>query len=267
MLTSVWISASIIFLLLAAVLFLLHRNQELLIFKPEKLPPQFQYRFDGNFEIEELNIKVPKEVVLNAVLFRVKESKGLLLYFHGNTGNLKGWGEEALHFTSLGYDVLMYDYRGYGKSGGRITAEHMLHRDAEAVYEHILPRYQAEKMVFYGRSLGTGIASKLAINHPPRLLMLETPYFNFGDVADHHYRFLPTSLLLSYHFRTNKFLQQVNIPVHLIHGTEDEVIPYHSSERLQTLGDHITLTTIKGGTHSDLSTYPKFQSWLENILG
>ena len=130
-------------------------RQENMIFYPEALPPDFQYSFPARFD--EVTISVDGAVI-NALHFKTDTPKGAIVYFHGNAGNLSGWGEVALDFTRLGYDVLIPDYRGYGKSTGKIYSEKMLHRDAAVAYDYLKGRYQEDQIVIYGRSIGTGIA-------------------------------------------------------------------------------------------------------------
>ena len=118
----------------------------------------------------------------------------------------------------------------------------------------------------YGTSLGSGIASYIAYNNHPSKLILETPYYNFYDVAKFHYPYLPNSLLLHYQFKTNQFLPKIKGDVYLFHGTEDETIPYSSSERLAKLSDNITLFTIQDGSHNNLNTFHDYHQKIDEIL-
>lgn len=241
----------------------LYLFQEHLIFHPEKLSEKFKYKFDIPYE--EMHIEV-EGATINALLFKADNSKGVVYYHHGNAGNLEGWGDKAVDFTTRGYDILLYDYRGYGKSTGKIKNEKMLYSDALAIYKKLLYDYKERDIILYGTSLGTGIASKLAQENHPRLLILETPYFNFYDVAKFHYPYLPTRLILHYQFKNNKVLPELEIPVYLIHGTSDETIPYDSSVRLAELSDNIQLFTIEDGSHNDLNTFHKYHEYLDQIL-
>jgi len=105
-------------------------SQENLIFFPEILPPDYKYTFSQPFE----EATVPVEgATINAVLFRSANPKGVILYFHGNAGSLRTWGDVAGDFTSRGYDILIPDYRGFGKSTGSISNEKMLLADGLSV--------------------------------------------------------------------------------------------------------------------------------------
>jgi pimeloyl-ACP methyl ester carboxylesterase len=238
--------------------------QEHLIFHPERLSVKYDFLFDTPFE--EKVFDTPDGYILSALVFKVEKSKGIVFYHHGNAGNLESWGQRAIDFTSRGYDVLMYDYRGYGKSTGYIKNEKMLYADATLIYKELLYDYKERDIIVYGTSLGTGIASYIAYNNHPSKLILETPYYNFYDVAKFHYPYLPNSLLLHYQFKTNQFLPKIKGEVFLFHGTEDETVPYNSSVRLAELSNNISLITIKNGSHNNLNTFHDYHQWLGNVL-
>ncbi len=238
--------------------------QERLIFHPDKLSAKYKYVFSVPFE--ELNYQTADGNTINALLFKAENAKGVIYYHHGNAGALASWGEKSIDFTSKGYDVLMYDYRSYGKSTGKISSEKMLYADAAMIYKKLLYDYKERDIIVYGTSLGTGIASYIAYNNNPKKLILETPYFNFYDVAKFHYPYLPNSILLQYQFKTNKYISKVSNPVYLFHGTEDETIPYSASQRLSKLSENIILYTIEEGSHNNLNTFEEYHSRLNEVL-
>jgi pimeloyl-ACP methyl ester carboxylesterase len=238
--------------------------QEHLIFNPERLSDKYRFSFDIDFEEKFFTTK--DGTTLNALFFDVKNPKGVIFYHHGNTGHLESWGLKAKDFTSKGYAVLFYDYRGYGKSNGKIKSEKMLFSDAKSIYRELLKNYEEKKIIVYGASLGTGIASYIAANNNPGKLILETPYFNFNDLAKFHYPYLPCSAILNYHLRIDKYLPKVNSEVSLFHGTEDETVPYTSSLRLAKLSDKIKFYSIEGGSHNNLNSHPIYHQHLEKIL-
>ncbi len=242
-------------------------RQENMIFYPEALPPDFQYSFPARFDEVTLS---SDGAAINALHFRTDNPKGVIVYFHGNAGNLSGWGEVALDFTRLSYDVLIPDYRGYGKSTGKIRNEGMLHRDAAVAYSYLKERYSEKEIIIYGRSIGTGIAVYLAKETKPRMLILESPMFNMQDLAKYHYRFMPGWLIasiLKYPMRTDLWIGDVTCPVYLFHGTADDIVPYNSSERLlKLMKTQSGLITIAGGGHNNLDTFPLYHEELERIL-
>lgn len=262
---NLFITVFLILIILAlVVVYIVYLRQEKMIFLPDHLPRSFTFNFSGNFD--ELYFETSPNVLLHAIHFKVENSKGLLFYFHGNAGSLSTWGQWASLYQKEGFDVLMYDYRGYGKSTGKIRNEAGIHRDAEFIYRQMAPQYANKRIVFYGRSLGTGIATQLAAKYLPEQLILTTPYFNFKDVVRFHYPYLPANAILKYKFRTDLFIHKLKCPVELFHGTEDELVPYSSSLKLEKLGPHIHLTTIEGGMHGDLTKYEIFRSRLKALL-
>jgi alpha-beta hydrolase superfamily lysophospholipase len=260
-----------IFLLIAVVCIagcsFLYFGQESLIFHPERLSASYRYTFPGRFE--ELMWDVDG-VKINALHFRVEHPKGAVLYFHGNAGSLRDWGEVAGEFTSRGYDIVMPDYRGYGKSTGKIKNEDMLHQDAAVAYRYLQKHYREDAIVIYGRSIGSGLAVCLAKSSKPRMLILESPFYSLRDVAQYHYPFLPSEFLdriLRYPMRSDLWIPEVACPIYLIHGTEDEVVPYSSSQKLlKLIKTNGKLIAIENGGHNNLGDFKLYQEQLDQIL-
>jgi uncharacterized protein len=260
MLTIIAIVAIGGYILICAALYI---HQERLIFYPEVLAPDFTFTFPGRFEEIALS---SDGAVISALYFKANSSKGVVLYFHGNAGSLRSWGSVAPTFVERGYDVLMPDYRGYGKSTGRIASEQMLYDDAAVAYRYLLGRYSEEEIIVYGRSIGSGIATYLAKSHRPRMLILETPYFSLKEIVRQHYPFVPGALL-KYPLHTDLWIEDVRCPVYLFHGTRDDLIPHRASERLAALvrTEH-QLITIVGGGHNDLGNFEQYGRQLDRIL-
>jgi hypothetical protein len=245
----------------------LYFGQEKLIFYPERLPENYRYNFPGNFQELMWDVDGAK---INALHFRVNHPQGVILYFHGNAGSLRGWGDVAGEFTGRGYDILIPDYRGFGKSTGKIKNESMLLEDAAFAYRYLQKHYQENEIVIFGRSIGSGLAVYLAKSSKPRMLILESPFFSLRDVAKYHYPFLPAGFFdwtLRYPMRSDLWIQGSACPIYLIHGTEDEVVPYSSSVKLLNLiNAQGTLVTIEGGGHNNLSDFRLYQEQLDKIL-
>lgn len=104
-------------ILYVAMCIFLYFIQERLLFFPEKLPQNYRFAFTHDFE--ELKIEMEDEILLNGILFKIQNPKGLIFYLHGNAGSLRTWGEAAKIYTDMSYDLFMLDYRGYGKSEGK----------------------------------------------------------------------------------------------------------------------------------------------------
>jgi len=244
------------------VLILLYVAQEKLIFVPETLTSNQKFGFPVPFE----EVWIENEGVrLHSLRFPKSESKGVILYFHGNAGSLLSWGGIYEDFQRFPYDLWIVDYRGYGKSEGVILSEESLHSDAEAFYQQAIKRYKGKEILIYGRSIGTGIASQLAAKHPPKMLFLETPYYNFPDLVGTIYPFVP-SALVRYKLANDENIRDASYPVYLFHGDQDGLIPHDSSLRLETLGAHIILHTIEDAGHNNISNFRVYHKILNGII-
>ena len=145
-----------------ALLGILYLRQEALIFPGTKLPDEFKFDF-GPQRFKEIRIEVPG-ASLDALQFTQPNPRGLVFFIHGNAGNLSTWTTGLDFYRRINYDLFMFDYRGYGKSSGHIESEAQLHADVRAAWDAIAPRYRDKPIVVYGRSLGTGLATKLAVD-------------------------------------------------------------------------------------------------------
>jgi uncharacterized protein len=252
-----------IFLLviLLAAYFFQHR----LIFFPSTLPADHEFRF--NMPVEEVFLPAADGVVAHALYFKAGEPRGAVLYFHGNAGDLSSWGHSAEPFVSRGFNVLMPDYRGYGKSIGPLT-EQALHDDARLALQHLRKDFADEKIVIYGRSIGSGMAVPLAAGLPLKALVLETPYTSLVDVAKVHYPIIPAGLLLRFRFNAAEAIEKVICPIHIIHGTADRVIPYELGRRLADKArGAVSFHTVPNGGHNDLDRFPEYRQMMEEVFG
>jgi uncharacterized protein len=249
------------YLLLMLVAYLV---QERFIFKPEKLEQDFEFRYDAPFR--EVSFSPEEGVIISGIQFYVKNPHGLVLYFHGNTRSIKGWGKYASDFYRFGYDVVLVDYRGFGKSIGKRSEQAML-SDMQYVYEQLALQYPEDHIIVYGRSMGSGFASKLASDNHPRYLILDAPYYSFRKVVERFLPFLPVRFVLRYQLRTDWWIKNVKCHTYILHGTKDWLIPLKHSERLQQINPRrITLIRIKGGGHNNLPSFPEYHNFLRDIL-
>jgi uncharacterized protein len=248
----------------AALLVIIYFIQDKFIFKPEKLPPGFEYKYDVPFK--ELNFDVSPGVRINGLHFYRPHPQGLILYLHGNTRSIKGWAKYAQDFYRYNYDVVLVDYRGFGKSTGRRGERDMLN-DIQFVYDTLLQECPTQRMLLYGRSIGSGFAAKIAADNDPYYLILDSPYYNFRKVVERFLPMLPVRYVLRYHLRTDLWLPRVRCHTYIIHGTRDWLIPIRQSERLQRLNpSKITLIRIHGGGHNNLNTFPEYHNFIRDIL-
>lgn len=239
--------------------------QEKILFLPTTLAQDYQYEF--RYPFEELFFKTTDEVSINAIHFKTENPKGVILYFHGNAGDLSRWGIVGEHFVSLNYDVLIMDYRTYGKSTGKLS-EQGFYDDAEYCYRYLLDIYPEEDILVYGRSLGTGVATYLASKHQPKQLILETPFYSILDVAKQRFPIFPVTSLLKYRFPSNEYIMDINCPITIFHGTEDTVIPYSSAQKLYKVApqENIRFITVDQGGHNNLISFERYKEGILSIL-
>jgi len=181
----------------------------------------------------------------------------LVLYFHGNEGNVStSIGETAL-LRSLGYSVLVVDYRGYGESDGRFPSESTIYEDAEAALDALLEGWGVRpgNLYLYGHSLGAAVAIDLASKHPELGgLIVESAFTSIYDMArlEPKYGIFPVELLLNQRFESIKKVAHLELPVLYIHGTADRVVPYTMGRALyEQSGGRKRFVAVPGGGHDD----------------
>jgi pimeloyl-ACP methyl ester carboxylesterase len=247
-----------------ALCIIIYFIQEKFIFHPEKLPQNFQFKYDRPFK--ELFLDVERNVRLNGLHFAVENPKGIILYFHGNTRSIKGWAKYSKDFTKYGYDLVMMDYRGFGKSTGKRSEEAML-KDAQFVYKELMKKYSEDQLIVYGRSIGSGFAVRVASLNTPRFCILDAPYYSFQNISSRYLPFLPIPFLLKYPIRADLWMEYVKCHTYILHGTRDRLIPIKSSERLAAIApERITLIRVDGGGHNNLPSFPQYHAFLRDIL-
>jgi len=260
---SILLTIVIVYIVISIALYYL---QDYMLFKPEKLSKDFQFNYE-NQETKEYNIETRDGAIINGLRFMPKgESKGVVLYLKGNSKSIKGWGKFAVDFTRHGYNVIMVDYRGFGKSTGK-RSQKAIKRDLQVVYNRIKEQTTEDRIIVYGRSLGSGFATKLASTNFPKMLILDAPYYSLTKVTARYMPFMPLSILMKYPLPTYKWLKYVQCPIHIIHGTNDKLIPYKTSVKLSQIKPKLTrLYTVIGGGHKNLNTFESYHNMLEEIM-
>jgi hypothetical protein len=252
---------SFYFLLLTGFYFF----QENIIFRPKLLDKNYHYTFEHSFK--EINLKAEDGASVNALYFKVKSPKGVILYFHGNKGNLQRWGKIASKFTTDGYDVFVIDYRGYGKTKGERN-EKKLYDDADLSYYYLKQIYEESKISIYGRSLGTTFAVYVASLHNPKQLILEAPFYSLTNLVSRKFYLFPFKYLLAYNFPSYKFITNVNCPITIFHGNMDRLIPIKEGKKLFNDSDkkRSTFIRIEKGNHHNLNTFKKYKENIKLLL-
>lgn len=192
-----------------------------------------------------------------------RERAPVVLFFHGNAGNISHRLDSIRIFHELGLDVLIFDYRGYGQSEGR-PSEEGTYRDAEAVWSYLTGEggYSADRIVLFGRSLGAAVAAHLGQRVRPGALILESAFVSVPDLASYHYWYLPARLLSRFRYATGDYVVGVEAPVLVVHSPDDEIVPIAQGRRiferarepkefLQIIGDHNGGFILSGSLYSD----------------
>ncbi|MEX0996663.1 MAG: alpha/beta fold hydrolase [Flavobacteriaceae bacterium] len=261
-----WLYIALIVLTVYVVIsVLLYYLQDYFLFKPEKLPKDFEFYYE-NQQVEEYNLTTHDGAVINGLHFKVENPKGIVLYLKGNSKSIKGWGKFAADFTRHQFEVIMLDYRGFGKSTGRRTQK-AIHNDLQLVYDKIKEQVMERYIILYGRSLGSGFATKLATLNHPRMLILDAPYYSLTKVTARYMPFMPLSLLMKYPLPTYKWIKNVKCPIHILHGTKDKLIPFKSSIKLSQLNPkNSRLYAVIGGGHKNLNQFESYHKMLSEII-
>ncbi|WP_281299408.1 alpha/beta hydrolase [Flavobacterium limnophilum] len=226
-----WLLGIIIVLYLCLCGFYYFFQDKLLFNTSAKLKPEHVFKFSEPFE--ERYISMPDNKKLNGVLFKAKESKGLILWFPGGRGMIDSIGVDSHFYTDLKYDLFILNYRGFGKSEGKISSEKQFNQDMQSVYDYFKKEYAENKIILLGYSLGTGPAAALASANNPKVLVLQAPYYSIKEEARRGFPYLPIDLLQRYEFSTYSSLQKTKCPVLIFHGDADKKIPVAQSYELE----------------------------------
>jgi fermentation-respiration switch protein FrsA (DUF1100 family) len=195
-----------------------------------------------------------------------------LLYFHGNGGSLGERAERVRRFMDAGLGIYMMTYRGYGGSSGS-PSESANAADARLAYDALLAEgVAAESIVLYGESLGTAIATRLALERRAAGLVLEAPFTSAVDLGARAYPFLPVSLLLEDRYETHRRIAAVAMPVLILHGERDATVPVAMGRELFAMVQAPKrLAIFPEGGHSDLylagnGALPVLKEWIAGLF-
>jgi pimeloyl-ACP methyl ester carboxylesterase len=260
-----WIK--VIILVYSIVGIALYYLQDYILFHPSPLTKKYRYGFMDK-AVTELSIPFDDKTELNIIQFKPKtdSAKGVVLYFHGNRKNIDWYAKYVPNFTDKNYEVWMIDYPGFGKSTG-VFSEQRLYDYALQFYKLARKKYLPGKIIIYGKSLGTCMATQLASIRDCRFLILETPCYSMTSLISRYLPIYPVNRMLHYHFPNNEYIKSVTAPVIIFHGTDDGVVPYSNAEKLKPLlKPHDEFITIENGSHNNLNDFPLFHQQLDSLL-
>jgi pimeloyl-ACP methyl ester carboxylesterase len=181
------------------------------------------------------------------------ERLGHVLFCHGNGGNIGDRAPHAALLAAAGFDVLLFDYRGYGRSPGR-AGEEATYADARAAREALLAcdGVDPARLLYLGESLGAAVALELALAHPPAGLILQSPFTSIRDIARVHYPFVPRSLVPAAYPSLDR-IPRLRAPLLVIHGARDPIVPLmHGEELFHAAPEPKRLEVFPAAAHNDL---------------
>lgn len=201
---------------------------------------------------ESVSFETADGVKLSGWFIPRKNARGVILFCHGNAGNISHRLESIQIFHQLGLGVFIFDYRGYGESQGKPT-EPGTYRDAEAAWRYLTEERQIDpnQVIIFGRSLGGAIGAWLAQHHTPGALILESTFTSLPDIAARVYPYLPVRLLLRFRYNTAEYLGRVNCPVLIVHSRDDEIMPFRHGQRLFGIAKEPKKFLEITGTHNE----------------
>ena len=193
----------------------------------------FQTPTDWGLEFEDVTLQTKDGVQLHGWYIPHPQSQHVLLFFHGNAGNISHRRDSIEIFHRLGLNVFIIDYRGYGKSEDK-PSEQGLYQDARAAWDFLTTKkgFTSKQIILFGRSLGGVIAAKLASEVQARGLILESTFSSARDFARVVFPILARLVWIRYDFNTVESIQRVTAPVLVLHSPEDEIMPFPLGEKV-----------------------------------
>ncbi|MFC1991587.1 alpha/beta hydrolase [Chloroflexota bacterium] len=188
---------------------------------------------DIGLPFENVSFKTADGLALSGWFIPYEGARGVILFCHGNAGNICHRLDSIQVFHRLGLSVFIFDYRGYGQSEGK-PSESGTYRDVEAAWQYLVEEQKLHpgKIIIFGRSLGGAIAAWQARNHKPGALILESAFISVPDLATKIYPYLPVKLLSRFKYDTEGYIEGINCPVLIVHSPDDEMMPYKHGQRL-----------------------------------
>jgi fermentation-respiration switch protein FrsA (DUF1100 family) len=201
---------------------------------------------------------------LHAWWLAAPDPRAQVVFFHGNGGNLSNWLDVIAGIRQRGLSVLAVDYRGYGGSTGS-PSERGVYRDADATVRLFADRLRSPgtPVIYWGRSLGAPVASHAATRLAPDALLLESPMSHGRSLLETNPILWLLSFLSSYHFATSRFVAEIDVPLLIVHGELDSLVPLASGKQVfaAARASKKTFTTIPGADHNDLHVVNPAMYW------
>jgi fermentation-respiration switch protein FrsA (DUF1100 family) len=265
--TSLLIYTIVGLLLLNAMMYF---QQASMVFYP--VGELYQTPADWGMEYEDVTLLTDDDIQLHGWFIPHPQAGQVLLFFHGNAGNISHRRDSIEIFHRLGLNVLIIDYRGYGNSEGN-PGEQGFYRDAAAAWRFLIEEkaYPPDQIVIFGRSLGGAVAAKLASGVKAHGLILESTLSSAKDFARAVFKVLSRLVVMRYTFDTADSIRRVNCPVLVLHSPDDEIMPFQLGEKVFNAANQPKRFVRMRGDHNNgfLLTQPAYEqalnSWLQTL--
>jgi len=262
--TSLILSILILLIVLNALFYL---KQPSMIFFPsdnlDATPEQWGMPF------ENIHFSAADGTSLNGWYIPHSDSDRVLLFFHGNAGNISHRSESIAVFHRMGLNIFIFDYRGYGHSSGKVN-EKGLYQDADAAWNYLTKTkdIDSRKIILFGRSLGGAIAANLANKNTPAALIMESTFSSSRDMASSIIPYLSNLIIMRYQFNSKDKIANIQCPVMIMHSSEDEMIPYSHGKKLFNAANQPREFFRMKGSHNAgfLLSQPDYEVVIESFI-
>lgn len=260
----------ILFIAYIGLLLFLYFFQSIFLFQPKEeylgTPALVSLKY------EEVAITSNNGNILSGWFVPKADAGQAVLFCHSNYGNISYFIQDLHAIHQMGFPVLVFDYQGYGKSGGE-PSEESLHADGEAAWNYLLSRgYGSDRIILWGRSLGGAVAARLAVDHEPAALVIESTFIKFPEVARDFFPYVPVSIIARYDLDVEKDIKKIDCPLLIVHSRDDEIIDFrHGKKLFQAAHEPKSFLEISG-SHNDgyyssgLLYYQSVNKFLESVI-
>ncbi|MBN1493890.1 MAG: alpha/beta hydrolase [Candidatus Omnitrophica bacterium] len=242
--------------------------QQYLVYYPRKEIRETP-RYIG-LQFEDVRFKTEDDVTLAGWYVPARDPKGTVLFSHGNAANISHRLDTIHIINSLGYDIFLYDYRGYGASEGGHPTEQGTYYDVQGAWDYLTngKGIPPERIIIWGRSLGASVAAWLAQNVSPRALIIESGFSSTAELGAEMYPFLPVRRLCRFKYETAHYAAHARCPVLVVHSPDDRLIPFHHGKRIfeQAAGPKEFLEIAGGHNDGFIISGKKYTDGLQRFL-
>lgn len=264
-----WLLSAGVIIYILLCLFVYYKQASLIFFPDTPGRELIATPGDIGLAYEDVYLRTEDGVKLHAWFISHDRAKRTVLFSHGNAGNISHRLDSIRIFHELGFNVLIYDYRGYGQSEGTLS-EAGTYLDVRAGWDYLIGtrQHQAQQIILFGRSLGAAMASRLATQVKPAALILESAFASVPDMAATLYPFLPIRWISRFEYSNVQHVKKITAPLLVIHSKADELIPWQQGRKIYTTANEPkSWLEIQGG-HNDgfMVSYEIYLNGLRNFL-